>query len=152
MKFNFTTLLPPLCLVWIKRSFQLHPINPHRWWVAIAVLNLELVVLIPLHLEVSVIGLFLLNGELFGYIRSNFEGDFYKFWILDCSCNLMAADSPTFQTPVPTLNFTLGMTNLDKPPRCGCSFNHTNTNPHDIVTRRHFLGLHNYPSSSVRQL
>ena len=118
---------------------------------AVTVFYFEFVVLIPVHLEASVIGLFLLNSKLLGCIRSNFHRDFYNFWILNGPYNLMAADSPAFQAPVPATTLTLGMANFNKSTGCGCSFHRTHSNSHHVVTNRHFLKRNNHASGSMCQ-
>ena len=69
---------------------------------------------IPQRLQVAVVGLLFLDGELLDGIGSHFERDFDHLWVLDGSGDLVAADGPAFQSPVSGFDLALGMSHLDE--------------------------------------
>ena len=138
MQFNFTSLLP-LFMGTAKRAFEFHPVDPDSGRVAVAVFFLPRVVRIPKCLEISVVGLLFLHGELTDRVCPNFKRNLNRFRIFDCSGNLMSADRWPIESPVSGFNLALWMPNLNESSRSGGALNGSHTDSHDVVSGREFL-------------
>ena len=115
---------------------------------SIAVFLFPLIVRIPELFQVSSVGLLLLDREFLRRIESDCELDFDRFRVLNGSVDLMSTNGLPLESPV-SRDQTLGVTDLNEASGSRSVFHSTDTNAHDVVSRRQFLWRNYNPAGAV---